>query len=321
MLPSSTEVKTPPTEVSGLPPRTLTVLPLSAAQQNLRSEGSSISYPAVTETTLVTGWYPLKSTVRIHQSIKNLCKLPKALVIFTTEVYALELLQYRKNYLNATQIIVRPFESFAMTCPSMMSLWDGQWLLDPSRNKNTPESYALAAMKQEFMRIVTNHNRFQSKWFVWCDPGLFSYSALLGYSMSFPSEIERLCLAGRMTFLEVSMIPESYILDREEGKPLEYPIAVQHLGGDCIVGDAAAWQEFGEAYKEMLKEFVLRGWFAGKDTDVYFAMLMEKTVPPYRLFHATAFGQEREVVEGIEWFSLAPMLAGTIDAPLDTRFE
>ena len=43
-VPSSTEVKTPPTEVSGLPTRTLTVLP---RLQNLRSEGSSISYPVV----------------------------------------------------------------------------------------------------------------------------------------------------------------------------------------------------------------------------------------------------------------------------------
>ena len=43
-VPSSTEVKTPPTEVSRLPPDTLPVLP---PLQNLRSEGSSISYPAV----------------------------------------------------------------------------------------------------------------------------------------------------------------------------------------------------------------------------------------------------------------------------------
>ena len=49
-VPSSTEVKTPPTEVSRLPADTLPVLPLSAAQQNLRSKGSSISYPAVSHT-------------------------------------------------------------------------------------------------------------------------------------------------------------------------------------------------------------------------------------------------------------------------------
>ena len=50
IIPSSTEVKTPPTEVSRLPPDTLPVLPLSAAQQNLMcfaNKGSSISYPAV----------------------------------------------------------------------------------------------------------------------------------------------------------------------------------------------------------------------------------------------------------------------------------
>jgi len=279
------------------------------------------------DTTLVTAFYPLKlnGSSRIGNFLKNLCKLPKPLVIFTTEVYALELLECRKPFLQITQIIVRPFESFAMTCTSMMSLWDSQWFIDPCTsdgpNKNTPDTYALGAIKQECMRIVTNHNRFQSKWFVWCDSGLFRYSSLLPYAMSFPAEIERLCVGGRMTFLEVSMIPESYLLDREEGKPLKYPLPMIALGGECIVGDAAAWEEFGEAYKGMLKEFVLRGWFAGKDTDIYFAMLMEKTVAPFRLFHATPFGEELQVVEGIEWLSFAPMLAGTIDAPLDTRFE
>ena len=43
-VPSSTEVKTPPTEVSRLPAGRLPVLP---RLQNLRSQGSSISYPAV----------------------------------------------------------------------------------------------------------------------------------------------------------------------------------------------------------------------------------------------------------------------------------
>lgn len=275
-----------------------------------------ISLDMISETTLVSAFYPLYSESK-SAWIKNLCKLPTAMVIFTTEDQAFELLQLRRNYLQITQIIVRPFESFAMS--SMMNLWDSQWLLDPEKPTN-PEVYALRAMKQELVRIVSKHNRFQSKWFIWCDPGLLRYSALLPYSMTFPSDVEGLCLPGHMTFLEVSMIPESYILDREEGKPFVYPIPKGLLGGECIAGDAAAWDEFGEAYKEMLKEFMLRGWFAGRDTDIYFAMLMEKKTKPYRLFHGKAFGQQLQVVEGIEWLSLAPMLGGTVDAALDTRF-
>jgi len=197
----------------------------------------------------------------------------------------------------------------------MMSLWYEQ------AGNDSGEQYALWAMKQELMRIVIHANRFQSKWFIWCDPGILRYSALQGYSMSFPSEVERLCIEGRMTFLEVNMIPDSYIADSEEKKEMIYPLPFTMLGGGCIAGDAGAWQEFGEAYKEMLKEFILRGWFAGRDTDIYFAIMFEKKTKPFRLFHAKTFGQEYKVVEGIEWLSFMPMLAGTIDAALDTRFE
>ena len=62
VVPSSTEVNccaTPPTEVSGLPPRTLTVLP---RVQNLRSEGSSISYPLVHVGGLVTDDFSEETT-------------------------------------------------------------------------------------------------------------------------------------------------------------------------------------------------------------------------------------------------------------------
>jgi len=69
----------------------------------------------------------------------------------------------------------------------------------------------------------------------------------------------------------------------------------------------------------MLKEFALRGWFAGKETDIYFAMMMEKKVNPYRLFYARTFGDLE--IPGIEWMSFPVMLGGNLDAELDTRFE
>jgi hypothetical protein len=197
------------------------------------------------------------------------------MVIFTTEIYALEIYQWRREMLTSTQIIVRPFDSFAMTCPSMMNFWDKQIGEDQYSIENS-ELYAVWAMKQECVRIVIHSNRFQSKWFTWCDIGIQRYSHLQKYYMTFPCDIDRLCVPGRMTFLEINKIPDSYVLDWVEGKPVNYPFPKVLLGGGCIVGDAEAWTEFGEQYKEMLKEFALRGWFAGKETDIYFAMLMEK---------------------------------------------
>ena len=279
----------------------------------------------LSETTIITSFYPLtKSKYDIGKYrawIQNFCKIPSAVVIFTDEVYALEIYQWRKEFLELTQIIVKPFDSFAMTCPSMMSLWMDQWQIDPEKHIHSPELYAIWALKQELVRIVLNTNRFQSRWFVWCDIGIQRYSGLQNYYMSFPSEVPRLCQAGRMTFLEVDTIPDSYVNDWKENKEMVYPVPSVTLGGGCIAGDADAWLEFGEAYKTMLKDFVLRKWFAGKDQIVFFAILMERKTKPFRLFHATPFSLNGQAIPGIEWMSFPPMLGGSIDAPLDTRFE
>ena len=135
--------------------------------------------------------------------------------------------------------------------------------------------------------------------------------------MTFPHNIEYLCLPGRMTFLEVDKIPQDYVDEWNEDNPVKYPFPEITLGSGCIVGDADAWTEFGEAYKEMLKEFALRGWFAGKETSIFFAILMEKKTNTFRLFHAKQFVD----IPGIEWLSFPVMLGGNFTAEVDTRFE
>ena len=244
------------------------------------------------------------------------------MVIFTTELFALEMYQWRRQYLDKTQIIVRPFDSFGMTCPSMMTLWQSQTENDPEKHIHSPELYAVWALKQELVRIAISANKYQSKWFIWCDMGIQRYSALQQYYMTFPDSdtIERLCQKGRLSFLEIDPIPDSFVNDWKEDKPMMYPVPSVTLGGGCIIGDAEAWEDFGDAYKGMLQEFVKRGWFCGKDQIVYFAILMEKkTKLPFQVFNAAKFGSVQP--PGIEWMSFPPMLGGVIDATLDTRFE
>lgn len=271
------------------------------------------------DTSVITAFYPIKDSIySINQYrawIRNFCKIPCSMIIFTDEKYALEIYHWRRNYLNKTEIIVKPFNSFAMTCPSMMKFWEKQVHLD--NEKGSAELYAMWALKQELVRISINKNIFKSKWFIWCDIGIQRFSGLQKYYMDFPGNIERLCAPGRMTFLEVDKISSKLVDNWNESKPLEIPVPEVTLGSGCIVGDAHAWQEFGEAYKNMLKEFALRGWFAGKETSVFFAILMEKKTRPFRLFHAKQFID----IKGIEWMSFPVMLAGNMNAELDTRFE
>ena len=200
-----------------------------------------------------------------------------------------------------------------------MSFWAKQHELDPEKNIHSPELYAVWALKQECVRNAIAMNSFQSKQFVWCDMGIQRYSALQDFYSTFPNEVGRMCPEGRLSFLEVVPIPESYVSDWKESKPMLYPVPNTTLGGGCIAGDAEAWQEFGEAYKDMLQEFAKRGWFAGKDQILYFAILMEKKTKPFRLFHAKIFGPGP--IPGIEWMSFPPMLGGAIPAEVDMRFE
>jgi hypothetical protein len=276
----------------------------------------------VDTTTIISAFYPLKSSRHsignYRAWIQNFCKIPSSMVIFTTEEYALEIYQWRRELLDKTHLIVKAFDTFAMTCPSMMKFWEKQVSLDPK--KETSELYAIWALKQEMVRIVVNQNRFQSKWFVWCDIGIQRYSKLHEFYVSFPSDVSRLCVPGRMSFLEVDKIPQKILDDWDESKPADYPFPDIAIGSGCIVGDADAWNEFGEVYKDMLKEFAMRGWFAGKETNVFFAILMEKKMSkPFRMFHAATFGYP--TIPGIEWMCFPVMLGGNMDAELDTRFE
>ena len=271
------------------------------------------------DSTVISAFYPLKgskySIGNYRAWLQNLCKIPMNLVLFTTEKYALEIYQWRRKFLKRTHVIVRHFDSFGMTCPSMMRFWEKQCELDTDMKNH--ELYAMWALKQELVRIAIYQNVFQSKWFCWCDAGIQRFSKLQDYYMTFPCDVERLCIPGRMTFLEVDKIPQRYVDDWNESKPVQFPFPEITLGSGCIVGDAEAWQEFGEAYKDMLKDFALRGWFAANETSIFFAILMEKKTKPFRLFHAKQFVN----IPGIEWLSFPVMLGGNLDAELDTRFE
>jgi hypothetical protein len=274
------------------------------------------------ETTVVTAYYPIEKAKHSKEHytawIQNFCRIPCPMVIFTTEVYLLELYQLRKTFLDRTRVIVRPFDTFAMTCPSMMAFWQKQVPLDPEKHLHCPELYAIWAMKQECVRTIVSQNPYQSKYFIWCDIGIHRYSVLDSFYQTFPNDVGVMCPEGHMCFLEINKIPEKFMKDRDEGKPMDLvdKIPDAMIGGGCILGDAAAWMKFGDVYKDMLKDFALKGWFAGKDQDIYFAILMEKKMP-IRLFHCKKFGHV--AIPGIDWMSFPPMLGGTLEAEVDTR--
>lgn len=275
---------------------------------------------SMSDTTVVTAYYKIKKSKHCNEYyqswIHNFCKIPCFLVVYTDAETASVIRAARQGLEMKTVIIVRPFNSFRMTSPDMMELWKHHHAIDPERNIHSPELYAIWALKQECVRDTIQTNPFHSKWFVWCDIGIQRQPDLQSYYNSFPTNCNELCKPARITFLEVSPIPQSYVDDWRKGLPMKYPPPDVTLGGGCIAGDADAWNDFGTNYEALIHEFDTQGRFAGKDQILFFTLLMERKVAlPYHLLNTTTSTRVER------WMIMPCFLGGTIHPTIDTRFE
>ena len=277
---------------------------------------------AVPTTTVVSAFYPLEKSKhgvdRYHRWLQNFCEIPCLLVLYTDAASAEIIRIARKGLESKTVIIVRPFNSFRMSSPDMMGLWQRHHTIDPEKGIHSPELYAVWAMKQECVRDTIHQNPFNSKWFVWCDVGIQRHPHLQTFYQDFPSKCHDICKPNCITFLEVGDIPQSYVDRWQQNLPMQFPSPDVTLGGGCIAGDIAAWEEFGSAYERLILEFDKQGRFAGKDQILYFTILMNrKTVKPFRLLRAINFA----AVPDIYWMSMPCILAGAVQSVFDERFE
>ena len=282
--------------------------------------GEACRKPHRMSATVVTAFYPLSRSkhgvTKYMEWIQIFCKIPCSLVVFTDAATAPAIQAARGDL--PTHVIIKDFHLFNVTSPRMMRFWTRHHGVDPEARIHNPELYAVWAMKQECVRAAIAANPFSSEWFVWCDIGIQRIPDKQGLYMNFPNRVSALCEPGRIAFLEVGNIPPAFHdhWARKARGPMPWPAPSVSLGGGCIAGDAAAWEDFGCAYLKMLETFDERKWFAGKDQIVYLAMLIERaTEKPFRLFRATAHA-------GLDhWMSFPVILGGDAPADLDTRFE
>jgi hypothetical protein len=272
------------------------------------------------DVTVVTAYYPLPkakhSVASYMQWIQNLCLIPCSLVVYTDVETAEKIRQWRLGH--PTHIEVRPYFSWRMTSPEMMTMWQQDYAMDPEKAYHSPDLYAMWALKQEVVRATIQSNPFQSQWFVWCDIGIQREPSLQNFYMSFPSKVPTLCPRGRMSFLEVNPIPERFVGAWRHRTPCPLPIPSVTLGGGCIVGDISAWEDFGSAYESTLLEIHQRHEFGGKDQAIFFRMLIDHKVQrPYCLFFAQRFSSH----SGIDWMSFPVILGGSTIAKQDPRFN
>jgi hypothetical protein len=274
------------------------------------------------ETTVVTAFYPLaKSKHGVAKYIPWLqlfCRIPCQLVVYTDASMEAQVREWRGSL--PTEVVVRPFDSYRMTHPAMMDIWRRHHRIDPEQRIHSPELYAVWAMKQECVRDAIQRNDFPSaRWFIWCDMGIHRDPSKHAFYETFPysAVCAQVCPPGRIVFLEVKAIPDSYLTAWKNGTTMNTLNVGTTLGGGCIAGDREAWADFGPAYERLLEDFDHAGLFAGKDQTLYFTMLMTRRCSPFRLLLSQAFDEGR----GDVWMSLPVILGGQAPVVVNPTFE
>ena len=269
-------------------------------------------------TTVVTAFYPLKRSKhtisQYRQWIRNFCKIPCNLTVFT-DAETGAMISAERNSDLPTHMIITPFDSYAMTSPSMMKFWAEQHAKDPERTIHSPELYAVWAMKQECVSLAIADNIYASEWFVWCDIGIQRDVIKQHLYANFPKHVPDLCEPGRISILEVYPI-SSHFVDVWQTHSTHYDMPANALGAGCMAGDIVAWHDFCEAYISMIHTFNKRNLFAGKEQNIYFAMLIEHaTKKPFKLYYSTRHA-------GLDhWMSFPVILGGDAPGLIDTRFS
>jgi hypothetical protein len=123
--------------------------------------------------------------------------------------------------------VVRAFESYEMTSPSMMEVWKSFHQIDPERSLHSPELYAVWAAKQEFVNLAaTICPEFST--YVWCDAGAF-----------------RRPRKGSFKHVAKHVSPEKITC--------LYVPEFDTIGGGILAGDKVAWLLFREEYLRQLR--------------------------------------------------------------------
>lgn len=270
--------------------------------------------------TVVTSFFKLKKSkhsIEEYKSwISNFCKLNCNLIVFTDVEFVINYLEDLYP-INKVKIIKKDFYSFDMTSPDMMKFWEKQHNLDFNNWKSihNPELYAVWAIKQECVMNAIKLNFFNTEYFIWCDIGILRNKNEINYYLDFPILLPDICSDSRICFLEVNKIPEHFVnLYKNYKKLTDFNIPFEAIGGGCIGGNIEAWLDFSEAYKNKLKRFEILNWFAGRDENIYFTMLIERdTKKPFKIFHTC------NTVD--KWMTFPAIIGGKLPLTIDERFE
>lgn len=183
-------------------------------------------------------------------------------------------------------IIEIPFQELDMWV-KYKDIWQENHGRDPEKHIHSPELYAIWAQKSVFVERAIQCNPFHTEYFFWCDFGIFREEYSAEIMNSFPHTrylyTDKIILnAVQPMSKEEWMATPDGLMGIEVSSSWNEPRFVGGLWGGGIKG----CMRWNRAYKDMLKEYVKRGRFMGKDqivmlstylTDSSLAIVVERT--------------------------------------------
>lgn len=216
----------------------------------------------VEDVSIVTAYYPFKSKFEVTDYMKWLefwREQPCKLIFFTSPEFVPLIENLRKNYKEKTVVIGLPFDQLVAFEKYGKEFWIEQKEHD-YEDYHTYELYAIWYEKKEFVRKAILKNPFNTSKFVWCDAGICRDERWIPHIRTFPVSFK--IPHDKMLVLRINDF-EAY----------DDYFKMNCVGGGILAGSANSWIEFCDAYDNMLKDYVSKHKFIGKDQSIIASLI------------------------------------------------
>lgn len=226
--------------------------------------------------TLVTAFYEMRSKfppTRYLQWIDAFYRnYPGYMVIYTEEKYKPIFETMREQFKDKTLIICLPRAEWGAVKDFPAGFWEAQHALDHEKVIHSPELYMIWYQKNDFVQRTIRENPFGHQKFMWCDAGVIR-NPFFQECIKHMVHGQRI-LADKMTVLEIGPITAEEKAEYAANGLADFHRNKDRIGGGILAGGVEAWKTWDMHYREMIQAFNARGWFIGKDQNVFVNMVL-----------------------------------------------
>lgn len=231
--------------------------------------------------TIVTGYFQVSSKFPHEKYVKwmeNMLKYVETPMVIFTDRKSVELIkELRKKHLAFTKIVVMELEDFHTY--QYLPDFRRHHEFDLEKDKHSPELYMIWSEKSFFVRRAMEMNVFHSDYFFWCDIG-----SLRGQVDSpdhrkmthWPYITDKNRPKNQVVLAQTGPIVKDDLDRDEDGVMRGDQRRRLHTVGGLFGGSRRALEEWATEYERLLRMYLKKDKFAGKDQLIYLNILVNK---------------------------------------------